>query len=67
MQPEISVVVPMRNESLNVAKLYGELTQTLNTFARPYEVIAIDDGSTDSTADRLRALALRHPEIVPVT
>ena len=56
MQPEISVVVPMRNESLNVAKLYGELTQTLNTFARPYEVIAIDDGSTDGTFTQLAAL-----------
>ena len=36
MTPEISVVVPMRNESPNVAKLYEELTTTLEAFKRPY-------------------------------
>jgi len=63
MQPEISVVVPMRNESLNVDKLYAELTQTLNTFARPYEVIAIDDGSTDGTFTQLAALQATDPRL----
>jgi glycosyltransferase involved in cell wall biosynthesis len=56
MQPEISVIVPMRNESLNIEQLYGELTATLSAFARPYEVIAIDDGSTDGTFKQLAAL-----------
>jgi glycosyltransferase involved in cell wall biosynthesis len=46
----------MRNESPNVAELYGELTSTLTTFGRPYEIIAIDDGSTDDTFERLAAL-----------
>jgi glycosyltransferase involved in cell wall biosynthesis len=56
MQPEISVIVPMRNESLNIEQLYGELTATLSAFARPYELIAIDDGSTDGTFKLLAAL-----------
>ena len=47
--PDISVVVPMRNESPNVDQLYSELTATLEEFGRPYEIIAIDDGSTDDT------------------
>ncbi|MEN3340128.1 MAG: hypothetical protein V7647_3804 [Acidobacteriota bacterium] len=56
MFPEISVVIPMRNESLSVAELYRELTAVLEQFARPYEIIAIDDGSTDDTFAQLAAL-----------
>ncbi|MBA2305022.1 MAG: glycosyltransferase family 2 protein [Acidobacteria bacterium] len=56
MQTEISVVVPMRNESLNVAQLYRELTTTLETFGRPFEIVAVDDGSTDDTFSLLAAL-----------
>jgi glycosyltransferase involved in cell wall biosynthesis len=53
MAVEISVVVPMRNESPNVAKLYDELTAVLTGFGRPYEILAIDDGSTDDTFELL--------------
>jgi glycosyltransferase involved in cell wall biosynthesis len=49
MQPDISVVVPMRNEAPNVVELYNELTSTLDGLGRPYEILAVDDGSTDST------------------
>jgi glycosyltransferase involved in cell wall biosynthesis len=49
MKPEISVVVPMRNESPNVRQLYKELISTLETYGRPFEIVAIDDGSTDDT------------------
>jgi dolichol-phosphate mannosyltransferase len=47
--PEISVVVPMRNESPNVGELYAQLTAALTAFGRPYEILAIEDGSTDDT------------------
>src|SRR5215217_874010 len=56
MKPEISVVVPMRNESLNVEQLYNELTATLNAFGHAYEIVAIDDGSTDGTFKQLAHL-----------
>ena len=56
MRPEISVVVPMRNESRNVEPLYRELTATLEAFGRPYEIMAIDDGSTDDTFGLLSKL-----------
>jgi glycosyltransferase involved in cell wall biosynthesis len=49
MQPDLSVVVPMRNEALNVEALFRELTAALETLTRPYEILAIDDGSTDET------------------
>jgi glycosyltransferase involved in cell wall biosynthesis len=63
MIPEISVVVPMRNESPNVAKLYEELTTTLEAFKRPYEIIAVDDGSTDDTFDQLARLQAADPRL----
>jgi glycosyltransferase involved in cell wall biosynthesis len=56
MRPEISVVVPMRNEAPNVEQLYQELTTTLEPFGRSFEVLAIDDGSTDNTFALLAAL-----------
>ena len=63
MHPEISVVVPMRNESPNVVQLYEELTATLEAFKRPYEIIAIDDGSTDDTFDQLARLQASDPRL----
>jgi len=49
----------MRNESPNVAELYRELTAVLGGFGRPYEILAIDDGSTDDTFAQLAALQSR--------
>ncbi|MEO5895628.1 MAG: glycosyltransferase [Vicinamibacterales bacterium] len=63
MQPEISVVVPMRNESLNVNELYRELTSTLNAFGHRYEIVAIDDGSTDDTFSQLAVLQTADPRL----
>src|SRR4029453_14088800 len=56
MRPEISVVIPLRNESPNVEQLHQELTTVLQGFGRPFEIVAIDDGSTDDTFARLAAL-----------
>ena len=53
----------MRNESLSVAELYRELTAVLEGFARPYEIIAIDDGSTDDTFAQLASLQAVDPRL----
>ena len=63
MQPEISVVVPMRNESPNVQGLYQEVTAALEAFGRPFELVVIDDGSTDDTFTQLAALQARDPRV----
>jgi glycosyltransferase involved in cell wall biosynthesis len=53
----------MRNESLSVAELYRELTAVLEGFGRPYELMAIDDGSTDDTFAQLAALQEADPRL----
>ena len=63
MQPEISVIVPMRNESPNVQQLYTELVASLVAYGRPFEIIAIDDGSTDDTFRLLAAIQAQDPRV----
>jgi len=46
---ECSVVVPLRNEELNLPTLHLRLTATLKRLAIPYEIIYVDNGSTDQT------------------
>jgi glycosyltransferase involved in cell wall biosynthesis len=49
----ISVVIPIYNERESVEKLYEKLEKTLSRLRLKYEVLLIDDGSTDGTFDRL--------------
>jgi glycosyltransferase involved in cell wall biosynthesis len=56
MRPEVSVVIPMRNEGPSVEDLHRELTTTLQKFGRSYEILVIDDGSEDDTFEQLARL-----------
>jgi len=63
MTPQVSVVIPMRNEAASVPELYDELTAALDAFGRPYEIIAVDDGSTDATFELLSGLHRKDPRL----
>ena len=63
MSPEISVVVPMRNESPNVERLYRDVTASLTQFGRSYELVAIDDGSLDDTFELLARIQAKDPRV----
>ncbi len=54
--PDISIVVPVKNEENNVEILYNEIRDYLAPLNKPYEVIFIDDGSTDSTLEKLKSI-----------
>ncbi len=56
MKPLISVVVPVYNEEGSLNGLHAELRKVMDSFAQPYELIYVDDGSTDGTREVLRTL-----------
>ena len=63
MTPELSIVIPVHNESPNIKDLYDELTQVLGQYGRSYELLVVDDGSTDDTFERLAVLQARDPRL----
>ena len=48
-----SIVVPLYNEEANVPPLYLRLTEVMAGLEEPYEIVFVDDGSTDGTAAEL--------------
>jgi len=55
----ISIVIPIYNESENLDQLYARVTAASDTWSEDYEVILVDDGSSDDSPVRLRELADR--------
>src|SRR5262249_27952196 len=51
--PYLSLVVPVYNEEGNVEPLHAELTHVAGTMGHSYEIIFVNDGSTDGTLARL--------------
>jgi glycosyltransferase involved in cell wall biosynthesis len=60
---EISVIVPVYNEEENIRKLAESLLNVLNGLGMSYEIIFIDDGSTDGTNMGLKKLAEENKNI----
>jgi glycosyltransferase involved in cell wall biosynthesis len=63
MTPELSIVIPVHNESPNITPLYDELTRTMERYGRSYELLIVDDGSTDDSFEQLAALQARDPRL----
>lgn len=57
--PSLSIVVPVYNEAESLVELHGELAEVLGTLGEPYEVIYVDDGSTDASPALLADLSAR--------
>ncbi len=63
MIPELSVVIPIRNESPNVRRLYEEFVSVLGAWGRPFELVIVDDGSTDDSFAILSQLQAHDPRL----
>jgi glycosyltransferase involved in cell wall biosynthesis len=53
MQPHVSLVIPIYNESPNIPDLCRELTSVLEQWGVTYEILFVDDGSTDDSFEQL--------------
>jgi glycosyltransferase involved in cell wall biosynthesis len=63
MLPDLSVVIPIRNEKANLVTLYQQLTESLAVWGRPYEILLIDDGSNDGSYEIMADLHARDPRV----
>lgn len=61
--PEISVVIPCLNEEENAQGIYDEVRAELATHARSWEIIFIDNGSTDRTRAIMRSICAADPHV----
>ena len=63
---DISVIIPMMDEEESLPTLFGRLVPILRALERSYEIVVVNDGSTDGTLAALRRLQGSNPEIVVI-
>ena len=65
-KPDISVVAPFYNEEETLVDLYKGISLVMTGLGKSYELIFVDDGSTDASADKVKALAARDAAVKPL-
>ena len=60
---DVSIVAPVYNERDNLKPLVDELLAVLRPPGRSFEIVLVDDGSADGSAETIGALAAEHPEV----
>jgi len=63
VSPELSVVIPVYNEAPNLDALYREFTEVLSGLHRGYEMVIVDDGSTDGSFEILKTIQAADPHV----
>ncbi|HKI32383.1 MAG TPA: glycosyltransferase family 2 protein, partial [Gemmataceae bacterium] len=64
--PQISVVVPLYNEEENIPELYRRLSAALGGLLHDYELVFVNDGSRDRTAELLNGLHARDARVTVI-
>jgi dolichol-phosphate mannosyltransferase len=64
--PIYSIIAPIFNESGNIPDLYSRVRDVLDSTGESWELILIDDGSTDDSADLIRSYAIQDDRVRPV-
>lgn len=60
---DISVVIPLLNEAESIPELFAWIRRVMNEHGYSYEVIFVDDGSTDGSWSVIERLLAEHPEV----
>ncbi len=63
----LSIVVPLLNEEENIIKLYTEIKEVCDSIKRDYEIIFIDDGSTDNSLQLLKKIQQTDNTVILIT
>ena len=63
MTPELSVVIPIHNEALNLRELHQEFVTVLSAWGRPFELVLVDDGSTDESFGIMAEIQRADPRV----
>ena len=66
MAVTFSIVVPVFNELENIPELYRRLRQTMDSLGKSWELVLVDDGSTDGSTEVIRELAAQDKRVRPV-
>ena len=66
MDPKYTVIAPVYNEKESLPELYRRVSQVMSSTQEPWELILVDDGSTDGSTDEIRALAAKDEHVQPV-
>ena len=65
-EPVFSVIAPIFNELENLPLLYARVKEVMDSTGEPWELILVDDGSSDGSTDVIRKLALEDERVRPV-
>ncbi len=65
-KPTFSVIAPIFNELENIPELYPRMRDVMDQTGEPWELILVDDGSTDGSTEVIRKLADNDPRVRPV-
>ncbi|RXA20263.1 glycosyltransferase [Methanosarcina sp. MSH10X1] len=63
-KPDLSIIIPVYDEEENIVELYENLYSILSELDRTYEIIFVDDGSTDNTFQEIKAIQNSNIRIV---
>jgi len=66
VKPDVSIVIPVYNEEEGLPFLFERLYPALDALGRPYEIVFVDDGSSDRSVAELREQFQRRPDVTRV-
>jgi len=63
MTPEISIIIPIYNEELNINQLYSRLVNVVKAITENYELLFVNDGSKDNSLLLIRNICITDPKV----